>query len=250
MARLLTAALLALLLLSCNDPFLPVISPTDAPLVVITFDDADESIYSYSYRLMRQTDTTWAATHFFPNSYLGAQGNVTLDQEREMEAGGWESGGHGSAHINLTSVPPDTAAAMLKASHDFLVQNGLAHESFAWASGEYNDTVKSLALSYFVNIRSAHDYYYLDGVDRTELGYFAVKSGFTTDDITVRIEDAKRLGSPLVIIGFHVIQPDTAPPLPVYWCKESAFRGFLQYLKSQHLRPMTVREAMRILKGS
>jgi peptidoglycan/xylan/chitin deacetylase (PgdA/CDA1 family) len=249
MARILTAAAFALLLF-CSDPFLSVISPTDAPLIVITFDDAHESIYSFGYRLMHEADTTWAATHFFPTSYLGGPGNVTLSQEREMESGGWESGGHGSAHINLTSVPPDTAAAMLKASHDFLAQNGLAHESFAWASGEYNDTVKSLALSCFVNIRAAHDYYYLDGVDRTELGYFAVKSAFTADDITVRVEEAKRLGSPLVIIGFHVIQADTALPLPVYWCRESVFRGFLKYLKDQHIRPVTIKEAMRILKGN
>lgn len=152
-------------------------------------------------------------------------------------------------HANLTAIPPDTAAAIVKASRDFLVANGLSHESYAYAFGMYNDTVKSVACSYFANVRSVHDYYYLDGVDRTELGYFAVKSGFTTDDIVARVEEAKRLGSPLVVIGFHVIQPDTAPPLPVYWVKESVFRGFLQYLKRQHIRPMTVREAMRILKG-
>jgi peptidoglycan/xylan/chitin deacetylase (PgdA/CDA1 family) len=247
MARLLTAAFA--LLIFCNDPFLPAIADVSAPLVVITFDDAHESIYTFGYRLMREADTAWTATHFFPNSYLGAQGNVTLSQERAMEAGGWESGGHGLTHANLTAVPPDTAAAMIKASYDFLVANGLSHESYAYASGMYNDTVKAIASGYFANVRTVHDYYYLDGVDRTELGYFAVKSGFTTDDITARVEEAKRVGSPLVVIGFHIIQPDTAPPLPVYWVKESVFRGFLQYLKNQHMRPMTIREAMRILKG-
>jgi peptidoglycan/xylan/chitin deacetylase (PgdA/CDA1 family) len=247
MARLLIAAFA--LLIFCNDPFLPAITGEPAPLVVITFDDAHESIYFYGYRLMRETDTSWAATHFFPNISIGMQGNLTLSQERAMEAGGWESGGHGLTHANLTAIPPDTAAAIVKASRDFLVANGLSHESYAYAFGMYNDTVKSVACSYFANVRSVHDYYYLDGVDRTELGYFAVKSGFTTDDIVARVEEAKRLGSPLVVIGFHVIQPDTAPPLPVYWVKESVFRGFLQYLKRQHIRPMTVREAMRILKG-
>jgi peptidoglycan/xylan/chitin deacetylase (PgdA/CDA1 family) len=247
MARLLTAVLA--LLIVCNDPFLPAITSQSAPLVVFTFDDAHESIYSFGYRLMREQDTCWAATHFFPNSYIGQQGNVTLSQEREMEAGGWESGGHGSIHANLTAVPAETAAAMIKASYDFLAANGLSHESFAYASGAYNDTVKSAVCSYFVNVRATHDYYYLDGVDRTELGYYAVKSGFTADDIVARVEEAKRLGSPLVVIGFHVIQPDTAPPLPVYWVKESVFKGFLKYLKDQHLRPMTIREAMKILKG-
>jgi peptidoglycan/xylan/chitin deacetylase (PgdA/CDA1 family) len=248
MARILIAAAVALLL-SCSDPFLPAITGRSAPLVVITFDDAHESIYTYAYRLMREADTTWGATHFFANTYIGQQGNVTLPQLHAMEAGGWESGGHGLTHDNLSAVPADTAAAMIKASYDFLAENGLSHESYAYAFGAYDDTVKSVACSYFINVRAAHDYYYLDGVDRTELGYYAVKSGFTTDDIVARVEEAKRLGAPLVIIGFHIIQPDTAAELPYYWVKESAFRGFLHYLKDQHIRPMTIREAMRILKG-
>jgi peptidoglycan/xylan/chitin deacetylase (PgdA/CDA1 family) len=249
MARILIAVL-PLFLLFCKDPFLPASTRPAMPLVVITFDDAHESVYTFGYRLMREADTSWAATHFFANNYIDQQGNVTLAQLLEMEAGGWESGGHGIAHDNLSALPADTAKARIKASHDFLEANGLSHDSYAYAFGSYNDMVKAAARLYFPNVRAAHDYYYLDGVDRTELGYYAVKEGFTADDIIVRVEEAKRLGAPLVIIGFHVIQPDTAPPLPVYWCKESVFRGFLRYLKTQQMRPTTVREAMKLLKGS
>jgi peptidoglycan/xylan/chitin deacetylase (PgdA/CDA1 family) len=249
MVRFLTAAV-ALCGLSCSDAFLPVVQDQASPFVVITFDDADQSVYSVGFALMRQTDTSWKATHFFPDNYIGLPGSVTLDEEKEMERAGWESGGHGWEHENLTAMPPDSAAWRIEAAHDFLVQNGLSHESWAWASGMYNDTVKALVSQYFVNIRTSHDYYYLNGVDRKELGYFAVKGEFTGDDIIARVEEARRLGAPLVVIGFHVIQPDTAPPLPVYYCKESAFRGFLSYLKSQQLRVMSVRDAMKVLCGS
>jgi peptidoglycan/xylan/chitin deacetylase (PgdA/CDA1 family) len=249
MVRFLISAI-ALFALSCSNAFLPMEQDQASPIVVITFDDAHESVYSVGYTLMRATDSTWTATHFFPNSFIGSPGSVTLDQEKEMERNGWESGGHGWEHDNLTSMPPDSAEWRIKASYDFLVSSGLTHESFAWASGMYNDTVKAMVSRYFVNIRSAHDYYYLDGVDRKELGYFAVKGEFTTDDIIARAEEARRLGAPLVVIGFHVIQPDTAPPLPVYYCKESSFRGFLSYLRDQQLRVMSVRDAMKILCGS
>jgi peptidoglycan/xylan/chitin deacetylase (PgdA/CDA1 family) len=241
--------LIALYALSCSDAFPPSRQRQASPIVVVTFDDADQSVYSVGYTFMRETDSSWTATHFFPNRYIGLQGFVSLDQEKEMERDGWESGGHGWEHDNLTAMPPDSAAWRIKASYDFLVQNGLSHESFAYASGMYNDTVKAMVSQYFVNIRAARDYYYLDGVDRQELGYFAVKGGTTRDDIVTRVEEARRLGAPLVVIGFHVIQPDTSPPLPVYYCKESAFRGFLSYLKSQQLRVMSVRDAMKILYG-
>jgi peptidoglycan/xylan/chitin deacetylase (PgdA/CDA1 family) len=240
----------ALCALSCSDAFLPAEQSQVSPIVVVTFDDADQSVYSVGYTLMRQTDTTWTATHFFPDNFIGMPGSVTLDQEKEMERSGWESGGHGWEHDNLTAMPPDSAAWRIKAVYDFFVQNGLSHESWAYASGMYNDTIKAMVSQYFVNIRTSHDYYYLDGVNRQELGYFAVKGEFTGNDIIARVEEARLYGSPLVVIGFHVIQPDTAPPLPIYYCKISAFRGFLSYLKNQQLRVMSVRAAMKILCGS
>jgi peptidoglycan/xylan/chitin deacetylase (PgdA/CDA1 family) len=237
-------------ILTCSNSFSPMESNTSAPIVAITFDDADSSIYTIGFRLMRATDTNWTATHFFPNSYIGRPTYVTLDEIKEMEQGGWESGGHGATHDNLSSLPPDTIDTLVKGSYDFLVQNGLSHQSYAYATGMYNDTVKAVVKKYFENIRTSHDYYYLDGVNRQELGYFAVEGGFTSDDIIVRVEDAMMLGAPLVVIGFHIILPDSAPAVPTYYVRESAFRGFLSYLEQQRLQVMSIRDAMKILCGS
>ena len=218
-------------------------------MVVITFDDADPTIYGFAFPFMRSMDSTWAATHFFPVSYAGPGGPITVAQEKEMEKAGWETGGHAYTHENLSSVPLDSVENQVKASYDFLAGNGLCHESFAYPFGNYNDTVKNIVEKYFHNIRTAHDYTYLDGVDRTELGYYAVKSGCTVGDIIGRVEQARSTGSPLVIIGFHVILPDTAAPVPVYWCKESVFVGFMRYLKTHEYPVLTVKEAMRVLCG-
>jgi peptidoglycan/xylan/chitin deacetylase (PgdA/CDA1 family) len=199
---------------------------------------------------MRATDTTWTATHFFPKSYIDQPSYITLAEEKEMESAGWETGGHGVTHDNLSSLPPDTMTAMVKACYNFLVDSGLDHQSYAYASGMFNDTVQTVVSKYFVNIRNSNDYYYLDGVNRQRLGYFAVKGDFTSDDIIARVEDARSMGSPLVIIGFHSILSDTAPAIPTFFVRETAFRGFLDYLKSQHLQVMNVRNAMKILCGS
>jgi len=238
-----------LVFIFCENPFFSKnLFNFSLPIVVITFDDAHESVYKMGYKLMREEDTSWAATHFFCNSYIDQSGNVTLLQVKEMENNGWESGGHGLEHDNLTAIVLDSVEAKIRASYNFLISNNLSHESFAWAFGAYNDTIKSIAKKYFKNIRTSHDFYYLDGIDRLELGYFAVKSQFTANDIIARIEEAKRLGAPLVIIGFHVILPDTAKPIPIYWCKESVYKDFLKYLKKQNITPVTIKKAMQILK--
>jgi peptidoglycan/xylan/chitin deacetylase (PgdA/CDA1 family) len=219
------------------------------PIVVITFDDADTSVYTIAYPLIESTDSSWAATHFLPVTYAGAPDMVTADQLREMESAGWETGGHGWSHENLSSVPPDSAEAQIEKSYRFLVDSGLAHESYAYAFGNYNPAVASTVARYFKNIRTSHDFYYLDGVNRLELGYFAVKGEHTGADIIGRVERARAMGSPLVIIGFHLVRPENEPPVRVYWCRETAFREFLEYLKEQELTVLTLRDAMRVLCG-
>jgi peptidoglycan/xylan/chitin deacetylase (PgdA/CDA1 family) len=218
------------------------------PIVVITFDDANPSVYNIAFRAMKTFDTTWAATHFFPVLFMELPNYVTLDQVKEMEKAGWETGGHAVTHANLSSVPIDSVREQVRESYMFLEKNGLCHESFAYPFGNYNDTVRKIVGEYFDIIRTAHDYEYLDGIDKKELGYYAVKGGCTADDVIGRVEKAKTLGSPLVVIGFHAIIPDTqAVPPPVYWCKESVFMEFLKYLKKEELPVLTLREAVRKL---
>lgn len=218
------------------------------PVVVITFDDGHKSIYSVAYKRMREVDTAFAASHFLPVTYVGRRGCVTLDQLKEMEQAGWETGGHGYTHENLSSVSLDSAEKQIKASYDFLSANNLSKESFAYPWGNYNYEVGKIVMKWFKNIRTSHDFFYLDGINRKELGYYAVKGGHSGDDIISRVEQARSAGSPLVIVGFHAVIPDDANPLSnTYWCKESVFVEFLEYLKKQELPVLTVKEAMSVL---
>lgn len=103
-------AVLAVLALTCTtNPFLPLETSQNAPIVVITFDDADSSIYTKGFRMMRATDTTWTATHFFPKSYLDQPTYITLAEEKEMERYGWkpaDTGGSGTTICRLCRPTP------------------------------------------------------------------------------------------------------------------------------------------------
>ena len=243
----LVVTLACLVCISWNFLFQPQKNP-GTPIVVITFDDAHPSVYSYSYPTMRLIDSTWGATHFFPATYAMPPGStITVDQAKEMEAHGWETGGHGYTHENLSSVPIDSVEKQIRMDYDFLVGNNLSHESFAYPYGNYNSAVAKVVNKYFKNIRTSHDFEYLDGVNRTELGYFAVKQGVTADDVIARIEKARHDGSPLVIIGFHAVIADSIAPLPIYWCRESVFYSLLVYLKKEEYAVLTMKNAMKKL---
>ena len=241
------AMLVCLLYVNCIDLFQSPENP-GMPIVVITFDDAHPSVYAYSFPTMRSIDSTWGATHFFPASFATPPGGtITVAQAQEMEAHGWETGGHGYTHENLSSVPIDSVENQVQMDYDFLVANNLSHESFAYPFGNYNSDVAAVVNKYFKNIRTSHDFEYLDGVNRTELGYFAVKSGVTLNDVIGRIEKARHDGSPLIIIGFHAVIADTEPPPPMYWTTQSVFVGVLTYLKKEQYSVLTMKKAMNAL---
>jgi peptidoglycan/xylan/chitin deacetylase (PgdA/CDA1 family) len=233
--------------ISCKNPFMTN-AGIEQPIVVITFDDADPSVYAYAFPTMRSIDSTWGATHFFPVTYVGENKSITLAQIHEMENAGWETGGHGYTHVNLSSISADSAEVQVKASYDFLVANGFKHDSYAYAWGNYNETVLAIVKKYFNAIRTAHDYDYLDGVNQYELGYFAVQQNHTATDVIARVEKAKSLGAPLVVIGFHAVRPDTTVAYPgTYWCKESVYYQFLVYLKKHEYTVTTLHKAVNLL---
>jgi peptidoglycan/xylan/chitin deacetylase (PgdA/CDA1 family) len=222
---------------------------TDDMIVVFTFDDGNVTIFKVAFAAMQRYDKSWAATHFLPAVYPGQPGNVTINDLKVMEAAGWETGGHGYVHENLSSVPLDSVKMQVEASYNFLVSNGLSHESFAYPYGNYNYEAEVVVSGYFKNIRATHDFTYVDGVNRRELGYYAVRSNQTVDDLIGRVERARMQGSPLVIFGFHYVLPDTAAPITTYYCRESVFKGLLEYLSQQHLRIYSVKKAMELLCG-
>ena len=244
MVRIL-AAMAILIMMSCG--FAPSIN-SRRPIVVINFDDGDSTIITTAFPLMCSLNVAWRATHFLPIARIGSPGGVTLTDLKVMEAAGWESGGHGIVHHNLSSLPLESAAVQIRISHDSLAALGLSHACFAYPTGNYSAAVESIAVSYFSTVRTSHDFEYLDGVNRHELGYFAVQSSHSAADLIARVERAQRIGSPLVILGFHVILPDTAAPVNVYYCRERVFREFLQYLAREEYDLPTLSQAMTLLQ--
>ncbi|HEX7510472.1 MAG TPA: polysaccharide deacetylase family protein [Chitinivibrionales bacterium] len=241
-------ALPLLAVLSCVNSYAPS-RLFQIPVVVITFDDAHPSVYHFAFSAMRRMDGAWAATHFFPSSFAGQNGSTTVEQAREMEKAGWETGGHCVTHENLSSLPLDSVEPQIQGDYNFLTDNKLAHESFAYPFGNYNDTVKTVVKKYFRNIRTSHDFDYLSGIDRTELGYYAVKQGCAAQDIIARVEHARAVGSALVIIGFHAVIADSTASRPPasYWCTESVFTSFLQYLHNEEFPVLTLSKALDML---
>ena len=232
------------LLGTCGNQASQVSDPPQLPLVAVTFDDGDTTNFTKGFRILKEYNSRWSATMFVCGAYPWGGIYLNTSQLHEMQANGWEIGARAYTHEHLAEFPMDSVVWQVNSVYDFLVKNNFSHESFAYPYGSCNAKIRSVVRSKFHNIRGSADAHYPDGVDPTDLGYYPVYNNNTVSDICNRVNEARVNGEPLVIIGFHVILPDSAYVAPGARCKESTYRGFLDYLKKNNLRACSIRDAI------
>jgi len=189
----------------------------------------------------------FCATHFLPITHIQDPGLTSLDQLLEMQAGGWETGGHGIDHGNLSALPLKEAQQAIDSTKKFFDEHGLTSYSYAYAFGNYTPQLLLYTATKFQNIRTSHDFLYLSGVNPQELGYYAVKSNTTTIDLINRVERARTEGSPLVIIGFHALRDSDEEKPQSYWVSTETFQNFLSYLDQSDALVLPLNKAMDLL---
>lgn len=232
---------------TCNNSNSQASDPPQFPIVVMTFDDGDTTNYTKGYRILKEFNSQWNATIFVCGSYPWGGTYLNTSQLHDMQNNGWEIGAHSYTHVHLGELPIDSVEWQVNSIYNFLVTNGFTHESFAYPFGSCNAQVRTIVESRFRNLRGSSDAHYPDGVDPTDLGYYPVYNSNTLSDVCNRVNDARVNNEPLVIIGFHVIVPDSVQLLPGPMCKESLYRGFLDYLKNNNLRTSSIKDAMNEL---
>lgn len=108
--------------------------------VCISFDDGPESILTLSKRAMDRHGFVGVA--FLIADSVGAQGNLSWDQVRELEAAGWEIGSHTSCHEKPTKISAEECAAELEGSRETIreeIEGDCA--ALAYPFGLYDENV-------------------------------------------------------------------------------------------------------------
>lgn len=237
-----------ILSLTCMGCLLQTPSEQTDMIVVLSFDDAHHTIYDRAWPCMQAMDSSWRGSHFFPITTLGLENHMTLEQVQNMEEAGWENGGHGIGHENLSTIPLDSAYQQIDSVIHWFTENHLDLHSWAFAYGNYNDDlIAYLKRAGIHNLRTSHDLTYLGTINPAHLGYFAVRQEQSLTDIVNRIDEADEMGSRLLILGFHVILDEEEAEVPFYFTRTSIFQGVLQYIKKREYQVLTLHEAVQKL---
>jgi peptidoglycan/xylan/chitin deacetylase (PgdA/CDA1 family) len=113
----------------------------DSTVVSLTFDDG----YSDQYRV--RSLLAWhsmCATFYVNSGSVGGPGMMTWRQLADLTADGNEIGGHAVEHLNLTMLGSSEARRQISDDREALLSHGLNPMDFAYPSGAYNSSVKSI----------------------------------------------------------------------------------------------------------
>lgn len=124
--------------------------------IIITFDDADESVYHNAFPILQ--DNGFTATLFVISNYVGRLNSwdanlggiysrhLSWEQIIELANSGWEIGSHTANHRDLTGLPTDDVIAELHSSRELIEKNIERQIQFlAYPFGRVDDRIVSLA---------------------------------------------------------------------------------------------------------
>lgn len=231
---------LLILLLVTGCDFIDKDVSVKSPLIVLAFDDGNKSIYDLAFPLMQQYQ--YPGVNFIPTGWINNPGAINLDEVRELENAGWETGGHTVTHANLTTIPLDSARAEIHNNYQQLVELGLTHRCFALPAGHSNPEIDIIIKEHFDIIRTSYNERYNFPLNKDRLGYYQVQDNDDENSLLLRVTHGIAEGECLIIFGFH--QFTVNEPTFITMMKISIFQNFLEGLKKRNLEVVTLSEAV------
>lgn len=219
-------------------------NPVNSPLIVLTFDDGSESIYKLAFTEMQKYN--YPGVNFIPSGWIDIPGYLTLEEIKELENAGWETGGHSVTHANLTTIPIDSARAEIRKNYEYLIRHNLKHRCFALPSGHSNAEIDAIIKEYFEIIRTSYNERYYFPLNTDRLGYYQVEDNDDAKSLLLRVNHGIIEGECLIIFGFHSFtntQPNSITNIRI-----SVFKEFLEGLKKLNVEVVTLSEAVDRLK--
>ena len=214
--------------------------PDRAPLIVLCFDDGHESIYQLAFPLMQQYQ--YPGVNFIPTGWINKPGVINLDEIRELENAGWETGGHTVTHANLTTIPLDSARSEILKNYEQLVELGLTRRCFALPAGHSNPEIDIIIKEYFDIIRTSYNERYNFPLNKDRLGYYQVQDNDDENSLLLRVNHGIAEGECLIIFGFH--QFTINKPTFICMINTTTFQKFLEGLKKRNLEVVTLSQAV------
>lgn len=217
------------------------------PVVMIQFDDANESEYTVALPVLNQFGMR--ATDYVPTALVGTPGKMNVAQLLELQRQGWVVGSHSMNHVLLRDFPKEVQeqeiAGALAALEGWGLRGG-RHLAYPW--GKYNtDTLALMTRLGMLSGRSvsnAPDVY-------PQITPFILRTAQDVDGLNVeavqRLVDAAIANRRILTLVFHELLPGSTAAEGKW--NGVDFARIIAYIAEKRLPVLTIDEFVRLADG-
>ncbi|KAF1085941.1 Endoglucanase precursor [Sporotomaculum syntrophicum] len=213
-----------------------------AGLVTICYDHNQASIFDNAYPLHQKYG--YPGVNYVIPPRVGDRGMMTLEQLRELERAGWETGSHSKNHLDFRVLKEREIRQQLYLSKDWLQENGLQYASFAYpfwfdtdpypVVGEY---YKSAVTCFGKSINTAP-------INRYKLERFMLDEGLSNDEMTDLLDQAVITGGWVI---FYTHSVEVANQIPAnHGTNQQRLEYLFQEIKKRGLTVVTISEGVKL----
>lgn len=213
------------------------------PVVMVTFDDADGSVYSEAYDYMHRYNVH--GTFYVGTAAVGGGGQVTSAQLQEMDGDGWSIGNHTQNQVDLTTLTEAQAEAELQAAETDLNGWGLtgASRHVAYVGGAWNETVlKAMGDTSMLTGRATFENAFPMPTENRDMdltiGTINVPMATSLATVKGYVDDAISYRRVLSLL-FHKIV--AVPALATEWAIDD-FHALIDYLREKQVPCITIND--------
>lgn len=130
----------------CDELYLT--SRPEVPLVMIHFDDANETDYTEALPVLDRYG--YQAATFINTNHIGQEGRLSTDQVSELYDAGWDICSHCADHADLIELGEEQQEQQIREAKEWLLEQGFDRgaEYFAYPYSNYNASALSLVEEY------------------------------------------------------------------------------------------------------
>lgn len=201
---------------------------TDNGMITITFDDGYTGVYNNAYPVMNAFG--FKGVPYIITGNVGWPGYMTLSQLQQLHNAGWETGSHNSIHVAFYTQQN------LSNSKNWLMNNGLDCNAFAYVGGDFNQSSINSVSDYFTTAKTIINQYQTYNTKYRLYAYAGDSGVFDVDSWIDSVVNKKAWG----ILTFHSVNE---PGTPGY-VSTSDFTSIMQHISDSGLDVLTMKDAL------
>lgn len=209
-------------------------------MVTICYDHGDASVYENAFPLHQQYNHP--GVNYVLPAHVGRRGMVTVEQLREMEEAGWETGSHSKNHLHFKDLRDREIREQLEFPIEWLQEHALGYTSFAYPFWFDTDPYPVVSEYHESAVTSFGKVVNMPPANRYKLERFMFDDGLKDNLIKDLLDEAVVKGGWLILYT-HAVAEDNQPTVN-HGINQHRLEFLFEEIKKRGLKVVTVSEGV------